>query len=70
MTESQSPIASPCIKVCVVDPLTSVCVGCGRTLQEIGGWLGMSEERRAAVMAALPARLARLQPRNPDAIPD
>ncbi|BAF88895.1 putative Fe-S protein [Azorhizobium caulinodans ORS 571] len=70
MTESQSPIASPCIKVCVVDPLTSVCVGCGRTLQEIGGWLGMSEERRAAVMAALPARLARLHPRNPDAIPD
>jgi hypothetical protein len=26
---------SPCTSVCKIDPLTSKCVGCGRTLEEI-----------------------------------
>ncbi|MGU3493793.1 DUF1289 domain-containing protein [Xanthobacteraceae bacterium A53D] len=63
-------ITSPCVKICIVDPLSSLCIGCGRTLQEIGGWIGLSEERRAAIMAALPDRLARLKAQRPDAFPD
>ena len=51
------PIASPCRKVCAVSGMTSLCVGCGRTLQEIGGWTKLSDAERAAVMAVLPERL-------------
>jgi predicted Fe-S protein YdhL (DUF1289 family) len=52
-------IATPCVKVCVVDGATSLCLGCWRTLSEIGGWGGFTDEERAAIMAALPAREAR-----------
>ena len=49
-------IATPCIKVCIVDGATSLCLGCRRTLSEIGGWGGFTDAERAAIMAALPAR--------------
>lgn len=52
-------IATPCVKVCVVDGASSLCLGCWRTLAEIGGWSGYSDLQRAAIMAALPAREAR-----------
>ena len=55
-------IATPCIKVCVVDGASSLCLGCFRTLSEIGGWSGLSDEERAAVMAELPARRDRIDP--------
>lgn len=49
-------IATPCVKVCVIDGATSLCLGCWRTLSEIGGWSGFTDAERAAIMAALPAR--------------
>ena len=49
-------IATPCVKVCVVDGASGLCLGCYRTLQEIGGWSGLSEDQRAAIMADLPGR--------------
>jgi predicted Fe-S protein YdhL (DUF1289 family) len=52
-------IATPCVKLCVVDGATSLCLGCWRTLSEIGGWSGFTDAERAAIMAALPAREAR-----------
>jgi uncharacterized protein len=39
-------IESPCVKICVVDPETGFCIGCGRTRDEIGSWLGFSPEQR------------------------
>ena len=56
------PIASPCVKVCAVDGMSGLCVGCGRTLKEIGGWTRYSPAERAAIMAALPARRAGAAP--------
>jgi predicted Fe-S protein YdhL (DUF1289 family) len=53
-------VETPCIKVCVVDPGSGLCIGCGRTRLEIGGWLGFSTEQRRTVMASLPERLATL----------
>ena len=50
-------ISTPCVKVCVIDRAAGLCAGCGRTLAEIGGWLGFSEAERREIMAALPARL-------------
>lgn len=53
------PIWSPCKKICVVDPDRSICVGCFRTLDELGRWTLMSREERLAVKADLAAREAR-----------
>jgi uncharacterized protein len=52
-------MTSPCIRHCTLDPETGICVGCGRTLAEIGKWAGFTEEERLAIMAVLPDRLAR-----------
>ena len=49
--------ATPCIKVCVVDPLSGLCIGCGRTIAEISLWPEMSEDERRAVMSGLPERM-------------
>jgi hypothetical protein len=53
-------IQSPCNKVCAVDPISALCVGCGRTLAEIESWLRLSPDERARIMAELPGRLARV----------
>ncbi len=55
--------ASPCILVCVLDPVTGFCIGCGRTGAEIGGWLGMGREERLALKAGLAARLTAMTAR-------
>ena len=59
MTQPAAPIASPCVQVCAVDGMTGLCVGCGRTLKEIGGWTRFSDAEREAIMLALPERRAR-----------
>lgn len=47
---------SPCTKVCVMDAARRYCLGCWRTLAEIGAWPGMSEAEQGAVVAQLEAR--------------
>ena len=37
--------SSPCVKICVVDPLAGLCIGCGRTVDEISLWPEMEEAR-------------------------
>jgi uncharacterized protein len=49
-------IESPCNKVCVVDPDSGLCAGCGRNLAEIEGWIALSADERARIMAELPRR--------------
>lgn len=49
---------TPCIAVCMIDPRTSLCFGCGRTLPEIARWHRMDSAQRHAVMALLAARMA------------
>jgi len=53
-------IASPCVSICVMDPVAGICVGCMRTLDEIAGWIDMSDDARRALIASLPQRRARL----------
>jgi predicted Fe-S protein YdhL (DUF1289 family) len=57
-------IESPCIKICQIHPNERICVGCFRTIQEIGTWSVMSPEERRAVMADLPARASRVSRRR------
>lgn len=58
MTEVPPAIETPCIKVCVLDPRSGFCIGCGRTGEEIGAWSVLAPEQRRDVMQALPDRLA------------
>lgn len=53
---SQSPVPSPCISVCKMDPGTGWCEGCMRTIDEIAGWSRMSDDARRAVWAELAQR--------------
>jgi hypothetical protein len=52
-----SAASSPCVKICVIDPVSKLCEGCGRTLAEIARWGSMSEAQRLAVMALLADRM-------------
>ena len=51
-------IESPCIKICTLDARSGLCLGCGRTIDEIARWTAMSDAERARVMREAPARLA------------
>jgi hypothetical protein len=51
-------VDSPCIKVCVIDPGSGHCEGCGRSLEEIARWAGMTAAERRRIMAALAGRRA------------
>ncbi|MCL4799825.1 MAG: DUF1289 domain-containing protein [Burkholderiales bacterium] len=55
-----TPVVSPCINVCRMDPSTGLCEGCLRTLDEIACWAGMNDDERRAVLEALAVRRARL----------
>jgi uncharacterized protein len=51
----------------MIDPKTSLCFGCGRTLPEIARWHRMESAERQAVMAELATRMAEaglLQPQT------
>ena len=60
MADAATNIESPCNKVCVVHPTLGVCIGCGRSLDEIGRWIDLAPAERARIMAQLPPRLAAL----------
>jgi predicted Fe-S protein YdhL (DUF1289 family) len=48
---------TPCIAVCMIDPRTDLCFGCGRTLPEIARWHRMDGAERRTVMAQLAQRM-------------
>ncbi|MEM0986483.1 MAG: DUF1289 domain-containing protein [Pseudomonadota bacterium] len=58
---TNTPIVSPCIKVCAVDGETGSCLGCGRTLKEIGTWTRMTEPERNRIMEEIPSRMEALR---------
>ena len=57
MNCSAPPPLSPCVKICVVDPVSGLCIGCGRTVAEIAMWRELDAEERRAIMAGLDQRL-------------
>lgn len=59
-----SDAPSPCIKVCVIEPASGWCLGCGRTGAEIAAWPFLDAAEREAVVAGLAARLSGLGKRR------
>jgi predicted Fe-S protein YdhL (DUF1289 family) len=58
------PIATPCIKVCIVDGESGLCLGCFRTLPEIAQWARFSDAARTEIMEALDARRSLIRPQK------
>jgi predicted Fe-S protein YdhL (DUF1289 family) len=48
---------SPCVAVCLIDPKTGLCFGCGRTLPEIARWPRLDSSERHAIMSGLARRM-------------
>ena len=59
----RNEIESPCVRVCVLDPDTRLCLGCHRSADEIAGWSRMTADARRAIMDDLSER-ARNQTRS------
>jgi predicted Fe-S protein YdhL (DUF1289 family) len=56
ITPSDSP-ASPCVRNCCLDE-ANVCLGCGRSLDEIVAWTRSSDVEKRAVLDRSRARVA------------
>ena len=59
---SPAAIKTPCVKVCVVDGESGLCMGCYRQLSEVAGWSRLSDDERAQIMTELPLRRSRIRP--------
>ena len=49
-------VMSPCIGICMIDRTSRLCLGCKRTIDEIGRWQSMADPERQAVLDVLPTR--------------
>jgi len=58
---------SPCVAICLIDPKTGLCLGCGRTLPEIARWPNLDSAERRGIVAGLARRMtdAGLTPPEP-----
>jgi predicted Fe-S protein YdhL (DUF1289 family) len=50
--------ASPCLGICLMDPMTRTCRGCMRTIEEIAGWYDASPAQKRVILDRLAARRA------------
>jgi uncharacterized protein len=57
---TETRTSSPCNRICVVHPTLRMCIGCGRSLDEIASWIALNDAERDRIVAQLPARLAAL----------
>lgn len=48
-------ISSPCIKICTL--VNKICVGCGRTQDEICEWFTATEQRKQEIKVASGKRI-------------
>lgn len=60
----RAEIDSPCVKICVIEPMSRLCTGCLRSIDEIAQWSRLSPEDRRAIMETLPSRAGKLAKRR------
>jgi hypothetical protein len=56
--QREAHVETPCINICVIDPATGLCEGCGRTINEIARWASLTDGERRRIMEALARRMA------------
>ncbi len=49
--------ASPCVGICTINKKTRSCIGCHRTLEEIGNWRNMTLIEKKSVIKKCKERL-------------
>ena len=54
--EHMTPVPSPCINLCEMDPASGYCRGCMRTIDEIVAWGQASEQAKRAIWEQIRAR--------------
>ena len=54
--EHMTPVPSPCINLCEMDPASGFCRGCMRTIDEIVAWGQASEQAKRAIWEQIRAR--------------
>jgi predicted Fe-S protein YdhL (DUF1289 family) len=42
-------VPSPCVDVCTMDPVTGLCTGCLRTIDEIAAWGVLNDDQKREV---------------------
>ncbi len=47
---------SPCIDICQMDSESGLCVGCGRTIEEIANWSIFTNEKKKNILKELKSR--------------
>ncbi|MBB5515260.1 hypothetical protein FHS89_001270 [Rubricella aquisinus] len=57
----RAEIESPCVKLCVIHPESRLCMGCLRSIDEIGRWSSFTADERRDIMDALPARARQIR---------
>jgi hypothetical protein len=62
-------VASPCVSVCTVDKARGWCVGCLRTLAEIGAWRTMTLAEKRATIVRCEERARSVPPLGKDGLP-
>ena len=54
--DDATPVPSPCVNICKIDPYTGMCHGCRRTLDEIAAWSRADDTAKRAIWARLAER--------------
>jgi predicted Fe-S protein YdhL (DUF1289 family) len=49
-------LASPCTGTCKLDPLSALCLGCARTIEEIMAWPSASAAQKHTILGAVAER--------------
>ncbi|MCC6913297.1 MAG: DUF1289 domain-containing protein [Rhodospirillaceae bacterium] len=62
----EDAVASPCVSVCTMDRASGLCIGCLRTIKEIGAWRTMTMAEKRATVAACAERAKAIVPRGKD----
>lgn len=58
----EDDVPSPCISVCRMDPVSELCEGCFRTLDEIAAWGRMEDEGKREIWLLIAQRVALTPP--------
>ena len=58
--ELQTPVPSPCINLCEMEPKTGLCRGCLRTIDEIVAWGSAGDDAKRAVWLEIRRREAQI----------
>ena len=49
-------INSPCKNICTIDPKSELCIGCGRSRDEIANWLILTDKQKKDLLNRLKSK--------------